>query len=35
MIGWTPDKLANNLLSETLEIFASKNSGALEGLPRL
>lgn len=31
MIGWTPDELANHLLAETLEMFADRNSGALEG----
>ena len=31
MIGWTPDKLSNHLLTETLETFANRSSGALEG----
>jgi hypothetical protein len=31
LIDWTPDELANHLLAETLEMFANKNSGALEG----
>jgi hypothetical protein len=31
LIGWTPDKLANHLLTETLEEFADGFSGSLEG----
>lgn len=31
LIGWTPDELANHLLAETLEEFANRNSGSLEG----
>ena len=31
LVGWTPDKLANHLLAVTLESFADRNSGSLEG----
>jgi hypothetical protein len=31
LVGWTPDKLANHLLADTLESFADRNSGSLEG----
>ena len=31
LTGWSPDQLANHLLTETLENFADAGTGALEG----
>ena len=31
LIGWTPDRLVNHLLKETLDLFADSGGGSLEG----